>query len=309
MTSARQRRFAFSADSLLAAAQVRHPVGLPALWATDDLFHDGDLCELDANVLRDATLADLPAIRDLLARANDGPYDIGVVAEEKCFGAGFMGRPRTRLFEEDKLLGIAVSCGHALRLIAVDRDYRRRRIGSALLRDAGSKVRVVFAEAGNYFTPGVVESDEGTRGFFRHHEYIESRWTFNLEAPTIDAPIDVERPSDRNAFLRFVEREFGSIWRFEASKAYDDDDRAFYIPNTGFAVHDVNNRGLGTFGPTGVAESMRRRGYGKRLLLASLADLRRLGYARAIIPWTDAVDFYRKACNAQVTHRFVTLTR
>jgi hypothetical protein len=45
------------------------------------------------------------------------------------------------------------------------------------------------------------------------------------------------------------------------------------------------------------------------LLNASLADLRRLGYERAVIPWTDAIDFYRKACGAEVGARFVTLAR
>lgn len=257
-------------------------------------------------MLRDGTLADLPAIRDLLIRANDAPYDIARVVEEKVFGVGFSGKPRVRIFGD--MLGIAVTCGHALRLIAVDRAHRRNGIGSALLRDAAA-IKTVFAEAGNYFTPGVVESDEGARAFFRHYGFLESRWTFNLETSDLPDTPDVEPPHDRKAFLDFVEKEFGPIWRFEAAKAFDGGVRAFYIPDTGFAVHDVNNRGLGTFGPTGVAIAHRGKGIGARLLHASLADLRRLGYSRVIIPWTDAVDFYRKACNAQVTHRFVTMTR
>jgi hypothetical protein len=40
-------------------------------------------------------------------------------------------------------------------------------------------------------------------------------------------------------------------------------------------------------------------------LLASLADLHRLGYDRAVIPWTDAFDFYRKCSGAEPTHRFI----
>jgi hypothetical protein len=51
---------------------------------------------------------------------------------------------------------------------------------------------------------------------------------------------------------------------------------------------------------------MRGRGLGCALLLASLGDLRRLGYARAVIPWTDALDFYRKCCGAEPEHRFIT---
>ena len=54
---------------------------------------------------------------------------------------------------------------------------------------------------------------------------------------------------------------------------------------------------------------MRGRGVGCRLLLASLADLRRMGYARAVIPWTDALEFYRKCCGARPAHQFVTMVR
>ena len=49
------------------------------------------------------------------------------------------------------------------------------------------------------------------------------------------------------------------------------------------------------------------RGLGARLLHASLADLHRLSYQSAVIPWTDAIEFYRKACGATVAERFVTL--
>jgi len=58
-----------------------------------------------------------------------------------------------------------------------------------------------------------------------------------------------------------------------------------------------------------VAQELRGRGFGRRLLLASLADLRRRGYRQAVIPWTDAIDFYRKSCGAEVAERFITLRR
>ena len=106
--------------------------------------------------------------------------------------------------------------------------------------------------------------------------------------------------------------ECGAIWRFEASKAFDADPPTIFIEEVdgeiaGFAAHDVNNRGLGFFGPTGVKESMRGRGIGCRLLHASLADLGRLGYQRVVIPWTDALSFYAKCCGAQPAHEFIRL--
>jgi len=130
-----------------------------------------------------------------------------------------------------------------------------------------------------------------------------------IPPPTPHSPLPIRvTPQTRNRVLSFIEKEFGRIWRFEASNAGDN---LFYVEVdgriAGFAAHDANNRGLGFFGPTGVARQHRGRGLGAALLRASLADLRHLGYERAIIPWTDALEFYRKACGATVAAQFVTL--
>src|SRR5438034_912056 len=134
-------------------------------------------------MIRTASANELPAIRDLLERANDASYDIGKVAEEKCLGAGFEGQPQVR-----------------------------------------------------------IHGDDG-----------------------------------------------GEI--------------------AGFSTHEANNRGLGSFGPTGVRISARGRGLGRLLVAASLADLRRLGYHRAVIPWTAATEYYRKTCGARIAHQFVILRK
>lgn len=266
-------------------------------------------------MIRTATPADLPALRELFTRANDSPYDLASVAGEKCFGDGIAGAPETRVFERDgRIAGVAVTCGRWLRILAVDPDLRRQGIGTALL----SEESVVFAEPGNYLTPGVPLDDEGTRAFFRRRGFTETQSTWNLEVELdgISPDAAATRPShaDAERVLAFVEREFGRIWRFEAAKAFERELPPAFIAEdageiTGFAVHDVNNRGLGFFGPTGVAKSMRGKGVGCRLLLASLADLRRMGYARAVIPWTDALEFYRKCCGAVPAHRFVPMQR
>ncbi|HUP45733.1 MAG TPA: hypothetical protein VM779_09500, partial [Thermoanaerobaculia bacterium] len=59
-------------------------------------------------MIRTATPDDLPLLQDILRRANDAPYDIEAVTEEKCFGPGFAGETRVRLFDD---AGVAVSCG------------------------------------------------------------------------------------------------------------------------------------------------------------------------------------------------------
>ncbi len=262
---------------------------------------------------------ELDRISELLGRANDAPYDLRRVAAEKCFAPGYAGETVVRLYDErDELRGISVTCGRTLRILAVDPAHRGRGIGSELLRDAEPRSHVVFAEAGNYFTPGVVEEDASTREFFRNRGYIESRWTWNLESHHLpdSLPGGVRRVGhdERDRVLDFIEREFGAIWRFECSRAFDRHLPTLFIVESegevaGFAAHDVNNAGLGFFGPTGVARQLRGNGFGRLLLQASLADLRRLGYGSAVIPWTDALDFYRKSCGAEVTHKFVTLTR
>ena len=256
-------------------------------------------------MIREATEADLDSIRRLLSRANDSEEDLLTVAEEKCFGNGYEGEPRTRIFGDFE--GLAVTCGKYLRLIAVDRERRRRGIGTALLRDAEALgAHVIAAEPGNYFTPGV---DESLVPFFTKRGYHETARTQNLVTGNLPAhePPGVHRDDDR--VLDFIEREFGPIWRFEASRAAVIFSVHYAGHIVGFSTHEANNRGLGTFGPIGVAKAFRGHGFGHELLTASLADLKRLGYHRALIPWTDAIEWYRKTCGARIVQRFVVLRK
>ena len=65
------------------------------------------------------TRNDLPRLRELFAQANDTPYDLVRVAEEKCFGRGVSGEPVVTVFGD--FLGCAVTCGRYLRILAVHR--------------------------------------------------------------------------------------------------------------------------------------------------------------------------------------------
>src|SRR5207253_2069304 len=114
-------------------------------------------CAKLAPLLHTATSEELPAIRRLLARSNDAPYDVDVVAAEKCFGRGVAGEPVVRIFGGYD--GLSVTCGKYVRILAVDRERRGRGIGSTLLADAESRgATTMAAEPGNYFTPGVADT-------------------------------------------------------------------------------------------------------------------------------------------------------
>jgi GNAT superfamily N-acetyltransferase len=264
-------------------------------------------------VIRTASPVDLPLLRELFARANDGPYDLAAVAGEKCFGLGIGGEPVVRVI--GNIDAAAVTCGRWLRILVVDRDQRRRGLGRALVEDAEARgAHRIAAEPGNYFTPGVVTTSEGAIAFFRACGYSEAATTTNLVASTrVEAPV-LGRRGEGAKDLDFIEKEFGRIWRFEAARAFDADPPTLFIAEVdgviaGFAAHEVNNRGLGWFGPTGVARQFRGRGLGRDLLLASLGDLGRLGYEKAVIPWTDALEFYRKSCGAEPAHQFVAFEK
>ena len=261
-------------------------------------------------MLRRATNTDLPRLRELFAKANDTPYDLAAVTEEKCLGLGIGGEPEVHVFGDFD--GAAVTCGKYLRILAVDRSKRGNGIGTGLLDDAVARgARVAFAEPGNYFTPGALDPS-----FFLTRGWQQTASTQNLETTSLPSaiPDGVVRATHarREEILTFIEREFGRIWRFEVTPAFERASPPLFLTEangtiTGFAAHDVNNRGLGFFGPTGVAKPMRGRGLGRTLLLASLADLRSMGFTRVVIPWTDAIEFYAKSCRAVVTQRFVTM--
>jgi len=99
----------------------------------------------------------------------------------------------------------------------------------------------------------------------------------------------------------FIEKHFATTWADEVSVGFANKPVTVFLATeqgqiVGFAAYECTRRGY--FGPTGVAESMRGRGIGAVLLLASLHGLREMGYAYGIIGGAGPVEFYKRACGA-----------
>ncbi len=283
------------------------------------------------DVIRPAAETELPLISALLERANQVPYRLATVTAEKCFGSGFSGSPDCRVSVVDgRIIGVAVTCGTFLRILAVDPGLRRRGIGSALLSAAEKRVSEahnlirVSDEAGNYFVPGIWNGDAPTLAFFDHCGYRrEPQTAINLEVSLranplleVESPASVRRATHKNReqVLTFVRETFGRIWSFECEGAFRHDEPTLFIAEDedgicGFSAHEANNRGLGFFGPAGVGKAARKRGFGKALLVASLRDLRTRGFDRATIAWASSVEFYEKSCGAKPGPEFVLMRK
>lgn len=280
-------------------------------------------------MFRDVTIDDLDAIRDLLVDANDTPYDLARVAEEKCFEEGPFGAPRTIVAASGARLDGLITCTPGgVRLIAVRRDVRRRGIGSALLRtfeqeSAAGRVWI-YGEPGNYYLPGVPEDDVATRRFFERHGYLEDETRpVNLDvdlakiprpkAGGTPAPHRASTP-ERAEILEFIRSRFGALWAYEAARAFANDPPTIFVARdggriAGFAAHEANNRGLAFFGPMGTDPATRGHGIGRALLLASLGDLRDRGVSRAVISWAANLSFYERACGARPALRMVRFSK
>lgn len=273
-----------------------------------------------------------PNLVDLFVRSNDTPYEFRTVAEEKCYGAGHAGEPVHVLADEGGVLaGAAVVCGRYLRFLAVAPEQRRRGIGGRLLatveewlRERRETKAVVGGEPGNYFVPGVLRGDASAVGFFTRRGYHVTGEAVNLVAELTGRPVESPRAAgvviaraneaNRERALEFISREFGELWRFEVSHAFLDPAPPLFLASdggelVGFSAHEVNNRGLGFYGPAGVRRDHRGGGIGAALLETSLNDLAARGYRRTVIPWVSSIPFYERVAGARVSEIFATMQK
>jgi hypothetical protein len=107
---------------------------------------------------------------------------------------------------------------------------------------------------------------------------------------------------DERSLLQFIEAEFSGRWTQSIKAALTQTEPAIFIATdssdniVGFAAYKMN----GYFGPMGVALSRRSEGIGKALLHFCLEDMKLKGFMEVIIDQAGPIEFYERACNANV---------
>ncbi|WLR94908.1 GNAT family N-acetyltransferase [Shinella zoogloeoides] len=124
-----------------------------------------------------------------------------------------------------------------------------------------------------------------------------------LDARIAKAGVTIRRALAPEARLvaDWVEKTFERGWASEAAVAMTRQPPTCFIATregrlVGFSCHETIARGF--FGPTGVEKASRGLGIGHALLLASLFDLKTMGYAYAIIGDVGPSAFYEKTVGA-----------
>jgi ribosomal protein S18 acetylase RimI-like enzyme len=262
--------------------------------------------------------AHLPEATGLLQKAL--PHDrIDVVAREKLLGDnGSRAGAVSGAFEGAQLVGVFASAGRWIKLIAVAAEYRRRGIGTQLLRQMAPAKWRAGDHPGNYLTPGVDERYTEALAFFSHHRFREVARVENLRGRTDLASTDVAgvkirraEPSER--LSEWITEHFAAVWAHEVAHAQSGPLCAVHLAFidgalVGFAAADGNNQGLGWFGPAGTLPQARGRGIGEALLLRCLQDVRGLPEG-GVIAWIGPKKFYEKAMEAKTDRVFVQLER
>ena len=108
---------------------------------------------------------------------------------------------------------------------------------------------------------------------------------------------------EKHHSLNWVGEKFSKGWASECDAAFSNAPCSCFVAVkdskiAGFACYDATAKGF--FGPIGVAETLRKTGLGKGLLIRTLEAMREAGYGYAIVGWAGPSDFFTKTVGATV---------
>ena len=244
------------------------------------------------------------------------------------------------LLDGDEIVGVMVGVQRGneawLKLFAVDRSRRRSGIGSQMLTEVEERFRVAGVErvrtlnSSPYFvTPGLDVRYTEALCLLEAHGYQLDRYVHNMEVLLSANDFDTSgaesalagqgisvrrlRYEDEPVLRPWVQRNWGDNWATEACDSLKNDPVTTFVAETdgsivGFATYDVMLFS-GSFGPTGVEESMRGLGLGKVLLFRCLEDMRDKGYERCEIIWVGPIAFYAHTAGARICSTFMQSTK
>ncbi|MCX7920178.1 MAG: GNAT family N-acetyltransferase [bacterium] len=223
-----------------------------------------------------------------------------------------------------------------IKLMAVEESFRRKQIGSEMLKLLETKLTSLGATElkimdcpMNYYMPGVDPRYTEMvvfclrRGFNRTGENINMDCdlvtgnfdTTELEQERIKDGFEIKRaePADKDEVLRFVTCQFPG-WEHEIANTFKNNPISLHIAKkdkevVAFSAYDGNNIGLGWFGPMGTNPNLRGKKIGEILLKRCLADQKKQGYKISIIPWVGPISFYLNTVNAKISRVFWTFQK
>jgi len=216
-----------------------------------------------------------------------------------------------------------------LKACLVDRAYRRQGIGSKIIteilkRAKEKKISEIFygASIPNYWQPGVDVRHTSLLFFLKKHGFKFHRPIFNLTASltqVMNKPVlekngykyERVQSKDYNNTLSFVKKQFPhSTWAEEVHLSFNIDPPTTFVAKNikneivGFSTHSQFYPG--SFGPTGVLESLRGKSIGTQLFLWCLWDMKQNGLNKCEIMWVggDTIKFYSKVIGAYISPIF-----
>jgi GNAT superfamily N-acetyltransferase len=211
----------------------------------------------------------------------------------------------------DALIGFALLRQSSLTLLCVDEAYRRRGIGSDLLKQAedwaGShgKKRLILGHGSDYVIPGV-PTEEGAHRFFEKRGYACTGYTYDMTLtlpPEITVPIpdgvtfDVQPVNDEIlAAVEAVEKSWLGVYKSTPEDVLlaklNGIIAGFCIP-AGWTRFDPD-RDAGSVSCVGVLPEYRNRGIGLAMVSEALRYLTDNGCTRAELLYTSIPHWYGK---------------